>query len=341
MRRNTILLLLTLLLSACASAPMATSPANLDQSAIETAAVVPTLETAAPAAPNASPTSLPTHTASIAASATHTPAPTVRLTSTATSEPSPTATVETRTLPDGAVMIYVPPGDFTMGSPAGAGSDEEFPMHTVTLDGFWINRTEVTNAQYRLFVDASAHPAPTTCDWGETAYEDAAKADHPVVCVSWEDAQAYCQWIGGRLPTEAEWEKAARGTDARTYPWGHGFDGSRLNYCDASCTLEHKDASTDDGYAQTAPVGSFPSGASPYAVLDMAGNVWEWVADWYNFFYYGKSPQLNPLGPNMGEERVLRGGAWNGSDSNARSAFRAWLEPEKKDIGIGFRCVMP
>ena len=301
MRRNTILLLLTLLLSACASAPMATSPANLDQSAIGNGSRCPHAGDRRACRSQRQPNqpALPTPPA-IAASATHTPAPTVRLTSTATSEPSPTATVETRTLPDGAVMIYIPPGDFTMGSPAGAGSDEEFPMHTVTLDGFWINRTEVTNAQYRLFVDASAHPAPTTCDWGEHSLRRCCESGSP----------GGVRELGGRpgiLPVDRGACRPKQSGKSRPrhgcahLPWGHGFDGSRLNYCDASCTLEHKDASTDDGYAQTAPVGSFPSGASPYAALDMAGNVWEWVADWYNFFYYGKSPQLNPLGPNMGE----------------------------------------
>jgi len=124
-------------------------------------------------------------------------------------------------------MVSVPAGDFTMGSPAGAGNDDERPVHKVTLDGFWIDRTEVTNAQYRAFVGATGHRAPTTCDWGDPTYDDGAQADHPVVCVSWDDAKAYCEWAGARLPTEAEWEKAARGTDWRYYPWGGSWDGSR------------------------------------------------------------------------------------------------------------------
>ena len=337
MRRNFILLLVALLISACSGTPAATSLTNPAQVAQETAAMVATLETASPVAPSLNATS----TSTLPATATHTllptlgkPSPTApQATRTAalatippTAEPSPSPMVETRTLPDGSVMVYVPPGDFTMGSPAGAGSDEEVPMHTVTLDGFWIDRTEVTNTRYRLFVEAAGYPAPSDCDWGEPTYDDPTKANHPVVCVSWQDAQAFCEWAGGRLPTEAEWEKAARGTTAGTYPWGHGFDGSRLNYCDVNCDVncaancdafcaanrgpncdanrgydEQNVATFDDGYAQSAPVGSFPSGASPYGALDMAGNVWEWVADWYSFYYYSRSPQLNPQGPNMGQ----------------------------------------
>jgi eukaryotic-like serine/threonine-protein kinase len=237
-------------------------------------------------------------------------------------------------------MVYVPAGDFTMGSLLGVGSDEEAPKHLVTLDGYWIDRTEVTNSQYHAFVDATGYRLPALCNSVDRTYDDVDKADHPVVCVNWDEAQAYCAWAGGRLPTEAEWEKAARGTDERYYPWGNTFDGSRTNYCDASCELSYKDTGTDDGYARTAPVGSYPAGASPYGALDMAGNVWEWVSDWYSFFYYTRSPQLNPQGPKIGEDRVLRGGAWNGFSTNARSAFRAWLAPDKGDGAIGFRCVV-
>jgi eukaryotic-like serine/threonine-protein kinase len=237
-------------------------------------------------------------------------------------------------------MVSVPAGDFTMGTAAGGGNDDERPVHKVTLDGFWIDRTEVTNAQYRAFVGATGHRAPTTCDWGDPTYDDGAKADHPVVCVSWDDAKAYCEWAGARLPTEAEWEKAARGTDGRYYPWGSSWDGSRVNTCDTNCESSHKNTGDDDGYAGTAPVGSYPTGASPYGALEMAGNVWEWVSDWYAFGYYGRSPQSNPQGPNSGQYRVLRGGSWYGFSSNARTGFRAWSEPDKRDVVMGFRCVV-
>jgi serine/threonine-protein kinase len=237
-------------------------------------------------------------------------------------------------------MVYVPAGDFIMGSQLGAGSDEEAPQHLVTLDAYWIDQTEVTNAQYHLFVDATGYPAPALCEPADSTFADAGLADHPVVCVSWDDAQAYCAWVGGRLPTEAEWEKAARGTDERTYPWGNSFDGSLANYCDNTCELSQRDTGFNDGYVRTAPVGSYPAGASPYGALDMAGNVWEWVSDWYNFYYYAKSPQLNPGGHNIGDYRVLRGGAWSGFPTNARSAFRGWLAPDMGDRAIGFRCVV-
>lgn len=238
-------------------------------------------------------------------------------------------------------MVAVPAGDFIMGSPLGLGSDYEAPPHKVTLDGFWIDRTEVTNAQYRAFVGATGHRAPTTCDSGDPTYDDEAKADHPVVCASWDDAEAYCEWAGGRLPTEAEWEKAARGTDERLYPWGNNLDASRFNYCDTNCEASQKDTGADDGYAWTAPVGSYPTGASPYGALDMAGNVWEWVSDWYGLGYYARSPELNPQGPVLGQYRVLRGGSWFGFSYNARTAFRAWGDPDQGDVVMGFRCVVP
>jgi serine/threonine-protein kinase len=242
---------------------------------------------------------------------------------------------------DGMAMVFVPAGDFIMGSLLGIGSDEEAPQHRVTLGGYWIDEAEVTNAQYRAFVDATGYPAPALCKPDDLTYTDPEKTDHPVVCVSWDDAQAYCAWAGGRLPTEAEWEKAARGLDQRNYPWGNRFDGSRANYCDVQCELDYKDSQADDGYARTAPVGSYPAGASPFGALDMAGNVWEWVGDWYSFSYYGRSPEINPQGPGIGEERVLRGGAWSAFSENLRSAYRAWLAPGQGDRAIGFRCVVP
>ncbi len=272
---------------------------------------------------------LPTATERIPRSTATAPPPT----ETPTPEPTPRPSLGdtwTRSV-DGMEMVYVPAGEFLMGSDEGY--DDEKPVHDVYLDAYWIDRTEVTNAQYRQCVEGGACPEPEC--WGDDRFNG---PDHPVVCVSWEDAVAYCQWAGARLPTEAEWEKAARGTDGREYPWGDTFDGTRLNYCDANCEFEHKDTGVDDGYAQTAPVGSYPAGASPYGALDMAGNVWEWVANWYAEGYYGRSPERNPTGPESGEARVLRGGSWLNYSSRARCAYRNRDIPDDGFSSSGFRC---
>jgi formylglycine-generating enzyme required for sulfatase activity len=230
---------------------------------------------------------------------------------------------------DGMVMIYVPAGEFQMGSTT---SDDEEPVHTVALDGFWLDRTEVTNAQYGKCVTADK------CDpsyySGDSRFNG---DDQPVVGVSWHDAVAYCEWAGGRLPTEAEWEYAARGPEALTYPWGNTFDGTRLNFCDKNCTYDWAEKSVNDSYEFTAPVGSYPDGASWTGALDLAGNVWEWVADWYGSYPSGR--QVNPTGPQSGEYRVLRGGSWYSYEYLTRGAYRDWYAPAdtRNDI-FGFRC---
>jgi len=231
---------------------------------------------------------------------------------------------------DGMVMVYVPAGEFLMGSPAGEGNDDEHPQHQVYLDGYWIDRTEVTNAQYGKCVEAGACRAASCADNG-----DFNRAEQPVICVDWNQAAAYCQWAGGRLPTEAEWEKAASGTDGRTYPWGNQ---------EATCqyAVMNDGSGTGCGQGKTWPVGNKPAGASPYGALDMAGNVWEWGADWYGADYYSRSPARNPVGPDSGQYRVLRGGSWggswNGDQDSVRAAYRGRYDPSNARDYIGCRC---
>jgi serine/threonine-protein kinase len=256
------------------------------------------------------------------------------LTETPTPEPTPVdpSRGDTWTRPaDGMEMVFLPAGEFSMGSDEG--EIDEKPMHDVYLDAYWIDKTEVTNAQYRKCVEGGACSTPQC--WGDDLFNDPYQ---PVVCVNWFQAEAYCQWVGARLPTEAEWEKAARGTQGRIYPWGNAFDGTKLNYCDANCEIGNKDTGFDDGYARTAPVGSYPAGGSPCGALDMAGNVWEWVADRYASDYYRYSPERNPQGPSTGGYRVLRGGSWNSDSDGARSTSRIKNFPVYAYISLGFRC---
>ena len=157
-----------------------------------------------------------------------------------------------------------------------------------------------------------------------------------MIFVGWEQAAAYCAWADRHLPTEAQWEKAARGTDGRIYPWGNSFDGTLLNYCDASCQNLWKDKRFEDGYIETSPVGEYPLGASPYRVLDMAGSVFEWVADWYG--PYNETYQSNPTGPASGSDKIMRGGAWGDDTNQVRSDVRSNVTPNYWMDFIGFRC---
>jgi serine/threonine-protein kinase len=206
--------------------------------------------------------------------------------------------------------------------------DEE-PTHTVYLSTFWIDKTEVSNALYAKCVKADKCnlPSLSSSTTHESYYSNSNFDDYPVIYVSWYDANAYCEWAGRRLPTEAEWEKAARGTDGRIYPWGNRDPSDNL--------LSFSGNSND-----TTQVGTYPLGASRYGALDMAGNVWEWVNDWYSGNYYRSSVYSDPLGPSSGQDRVLRGGSWYTSEVFVRSTSRIRDEPNGSDYDVGFRCAM-
>ena len=238
--------------------------------------------------------------------------------------------------PVAAEEIVVPAGPFTMGIDHPKATDEK-PSHQIYLSAFSVDRYEVTNARFAAFVAATGYQTEAEKSGAEKADSiswrqphgpgSVADPTHPVVYVSWQDAHAYCAWRGGRLPTEAEWEKSARGSDGRLWPWGAKFAAGRANLW-----------GTEDGYEQLAPVGSFPSGASPYGALDMAGNVWEWCADWYDANYYATGPTKDPQGPETGRFKVLRGGSWINPVPVLRSINRFEVLPVERSPYIGFRC---
>jgi formylglycine-generating enzyme required for sulfatase activity len=234
---------------------------------------------------------------------------------------------------NGLPVVSVPEGCFMMGSSSGEG--DEVPVHEVCLDAYWIGQTEVTNAQYRACVDDGVCPPPLDRAW----FDDPAYDAYPVVEVTWDGATAYAAWIGGSLPTEAQWEYAARGPEAWTYPWGNAFDGERTNFCDTNCDRDWRSAEVNDGYGQIAPVGSYPGGASWVGALDIAGNVWEWTADWYGS--YPAESQTNPTGPESGESRVVRGGSWAESSYLLRTTYRDYDSPGSGSALVGFRVVLP
>ena len=223
--------------------------------------------------------------------------------------------------PDGMVQRFVPAGEFLMGSlPNDPNTEEdEKPQHAVYLEAFWIDQTEVTNRMYSMCIADGGCTKPVSTE--RDLFE---KPDHPVRGVTWIQAQKFCQWSGRRLPTEAEWEKAAQGPDGQLYPWGDQKPNADLTNFDfvINDILE---------------VGKFSEGASAYRTYDMAGNVWEWVADWYADDYYKESPYRNPVGPGSGNRRVIRGGAWNTVEQAIRSANRFWAFPGRDDFN-GFRC---
>ncbi len=273
---------------------------------------------------------------------------------------------------DGMEMVAVPAGSFTMGS-SEAEIDfafalceqyrgdcqrdwfaDEAPAHTVQLDGFQIDKTEVTNSQMAIFLNELGNQEEDGVTWVALDSDSALLEEnpstgtfqpltgfgnHPAIMVSWYGANAYCAWAGGQLPTEAQWEYAARGSAGNIFPWGNEFDGNRLNYCDSNCEFDWLDESVDDGYVRTAPVSNYPAGESWVDAQDMAGNVWEWTADWYEVSYENATNN-NPTGPATGTSKVLRGGSWVNVPYYVRGAYRFSLTPVNRNVNVGFRCVV-
>jgi formylglycine-generating enzyme required for sulfatase activity len=274
----------------------------------------------------------------------NTPLPLFTETTAATATASPTPEPVVRE----AQVVHIPVGEFIMGSDPGEKYfwGAEASRHDVFLDEFWIYDIEVTNAMYRACDEADICPRPAEnySDTHSDYYTNPKYDNYPVVYVTFHAAQAYCKWAGGRLPSEAEWEKAARGTDGRLYPWGDKEIENRFaNFCDVGCP--NPDANEiengfDDGYRDLAPVASFPDGISPFGVYDMAGNALEWVSDWYGAYYYASAPYINPTGPNSGSRHPIRGGSWYSGREGLRTSARASLAPDATYDTVGFRCVV-
>jgi formylglycine-generating enzyme required for sulfatase activity len=255
-------------------------------------------------------------------------------------------------------MAEIPGGKFFMG--ADTGNHDEQPAHSVALSPFCIDKTLVTVAAYKACSDVGeCKRASAVVDWPDVTDRQKkiytplcnindfeGRADHPINCVDWQMAVSYCEFKKRRLPTEAEFEFAARGPDGRIYPWGDEKpDETRLNACGKECVEWGKNVGErvmamypgDDGYANTSPVGAFPKGASRYGLFDVVGNVWEWTADWLS--PYDAAPQKDPQGPTKGTERAVRGGAWNGAyPSWVRPTQRYSFPPETRSHAVGFRC---
>lgn len=344
-----------------------------------TAATLTEVPPSATSTPEPTLTPPPTDTATLVPTDTSTPAPTDTPTATPvpSETPTPTITPTPTPFPDiivvpGGWMTMISGGSFQMGAPASElvsdcslfreGCLEEWfaasePVHPVWVDSYYIDAHEVTNKAFVDFLNDS-DPEPVcldqTCIDAEESHIDMADglyqyaeefAEHPATGVTWYGAAAYCTWRGGRLPTEAEWEKAAawdvESSVAYRYPWGNRFEGANVNFCDATCDAPHRNADYDDGYAETAPVASYADNLSPSGMYDMAGNVWEWVSDWYDPTYYAFSSVSNPIGPETGENKVVRGGSWYDTGNFTASAIRFPSAPDNTDKTIGFRCAVP
>jgi serine/threonine protein kinase/formylglycine-generating enzyme required for sulfatase activity len=305
------------------------------------------------------------------------PKPTIPPAVASATRPGPTATepaqnrVEAKK--DGMILIYIPAGNFLLGSADADpnAKEDEKPQERIYLDAYWMDQTEVTVDRFAQFVIETHYQTDAErgcCDgnnakpgglvyapgpggtWTSTFVERAywklpdgpgvgeASPRRPVVQVTWNDAQAYCAWAGRRLPTEAEWDKAARGTDGLIYPWGNDFDGTKVNFCDKSCAANWRNATVGDGWPRTSNVGVFPAGASPFGLLDMSGNVWELVNDLYDFRGYFRFPTANPPGVETGTTRVVRGGSWLDTFDRVRPSARSERLPDSRDDITGFRC---
>ena len=308
--------------------------------------------------------------------------PSIRSTQMETDQSNPLKPIDTQIRAvDSMEMVYVPAGEFTMGNTDEQieqivqdcldryGESEECrqeiggglrPVHSVSLDSFWLDQTEVTNAMYTAFLNNQGNQSEDGIDWFEPGAGHhgivygfireqaevfktlAGYEEYPVIEVSWYGAAAYCNWVGGRLPTEAEWEYAARGPDANLYPWGNKFEGERTNYCDSMCTYDWRDPNISDGAARWTSVGSYPAGASWVGALDMAGNVHEWVSDYWSDSYAPQIEFKNPTGPESGDLRVSRGGSWFDRSYRMSTTCRKGLTPSSARMHwIGFRCVIP
>jgi formylglycine-generating enzyme required for sulfatase activity len=238
---------------------------------------------------------------------------------------------------DGAPLVLIPSGPYPMGVPVGDrdGGRDEYPRHIIEIAAFYIDKYEVTNGRYLDFVKATNHRVPqnpknpTRNLWEGVAIPESL-ADRPVVNVDWADAEAYCTWAGRRLPREAEWEKAAKGNNDWRFPWGNVEPTNKhLNFNQKWI-----------GEKTLMPVGSYETGKSPYGVYDMAGNVWEWVNDWYDAKYYEKSPAKNPPGPENGTKKVIRGAGWQNETPTFRIFTRVDSDPTIRNESTGFRCAM-
>lgn len=257
----------------------------------------------------------------------------------------------------GVEMVLVPEGSFTMGINATdaltkcgkISSDCRLiwfvnaePPHNVYLDTFYIDRYEVTNAFYKICVDDGVcdSPTDTSSSTRNSYYGNSQFDNYPVIYVNWFMAKTFCEWRGAHLPTEAQWEKAARGTNGNIFPWGNDFDGSVVNFCDKNCGNKWANKNFDDGYNDTAPVNLYPSGMSPYGVYNMAGNVWEWILDWYDVYPGGDPTASNLFGQSaFGQtNRVIRGGSWVDDEVTVFSSYRAWSDPNSSGYYYGFRC---